>query len=85
MRFSFDASPLLNNIITNKDNVVSEIKKAFIDELLSPLQAQLDEVRQEGIDKEQKLSAAKDRLESLVKQKSTLEDQIKHIQEAKNV
>jgi len=84
MRFSFDASPLLNNIIANKDNVVSEIKKAFIDELLSPLQAQLDEVRQEGIDKEQKLSAAKDRLESLVKQKSNLEDQIKQIQEAKN-
>jgi len=76
MRYSFDAAPLLNNIIKGKDKVVSEVKKSFIDELLSPLQNQLDEVRQEGINKEQKLEEAKDKLELLQKRNSELSKQI---------
>lgn len=80
MRFSFNAKPLLDRISNSKEKVISEIKNAFIDELLSPLQAQLDEIRQEGINKEQKLADAKSRLDALVMSKSSIESQIKQIQ-----
>ncbi len=81
MRFSFDATPLMNPIIKGKDKVISEVKKAFIDELLTPLQTQLDNIRQEGTNKEQRLAEAKDRLITLETRKSELVANMGKIQE----
>lgn len=81
MRFSFDATPLMNPIIKGKDKVISEVKEAFIDELLTPLQTQLDDIRKEGINKEQRLTEAKDRLISLETRKSELVANMGKIQE----
>ena len=78
---SFDADPYLGKILSSKDKVIDEVKKAFIDELLSPLQTQLDEVRQEGINKEHKIEEAKSKLDSLTTRKSVLDDNIKQMQE----
>ena len=57
------------------------MKKAFIDELLSPLQTQLDEVRQEGINKEQKLEDAKSKIGALQEHIKVLNSQISQIQD----
>lgn len=81
MRFSFNATPLMNPIIKGKDKVISEVKKAFIDELLTPLQTQLDEIRKEGINKEQRLAQAREKLISLETRKSDLVANIRQIQE----
>ena len=78
---NFDADPYLEKILSSKDKVIDEVKKAFIDELISPLQTQLDEVRQEGINKEHKIEEAKSKLESLTTRKSVLDDNIKQMQE----
>ncbi len=78
---NFDADPYLGKILSSKDKVIIEVKKAFIDELLSPLQTQLEEIRQEGTNKEQKLEEAKQRLNILTSRKSTLEANIKYMHE----
>ena len=78
---SFDANPYLRKILSSKDKVIDEVKKAFIDELLSPLQTQLDEVRQEGINKEQKLEDAKSKIGALQEHIKVLNSQISQIQD----
>lgn len=80
MRFSFNPSLLLDRITRGKNKVIGEVKKSFIDELLTPLQTQLDELRQEGINKEEKLAEAKSRLDSLESNKTALESQINQLQ-----
>lgn len=81
MRFSFNVSPLMDPIKNSKGKTISVVKNAFIDELLTPLQKQLDEVRQDGVNKEQKLADAKSRQQSLETKKVNLENNIKQIQD----
>ena len=64
-----------------RKKLIDEVKKAFIDELLSPLQTQLDEVRQEGINKEQKLEDAKSKIGALQEHIKVLNSQISQIQD----
>lgn len=75
----FDGKKLLSGITRTKDKIISEVKEAFIDELLSPLQEQLDEVRQIGANKVQRLEEAKCKLESLKNKKTELCHQIQEI------
>jgi hypothetical protein len=85
MSGNFKANIYLGKILSSKDKVISEVKKAFIDELLLPLQAQLDEIRQTGIDKEKKLIEANSRVDSLKTQKTVMEANIKQIQDLVNI
>lgn len=75
----FDGKKVLSGITRTKDKIISEVKEAFIDELLSPLQEQLDEVRQIGINKAQRLDEAKSKLESLKNRKTEICLQIQEI------
>lgn len=76
---SFDAKEYLNHIYDSKDKIIKEVKKAFMTELLDPLQKQLEDVRKQGVDKEAKLAEAKSRLETLKNQLSTIKKQIEEI------
>lgn len=78
---SFDAKPYLGSIIDCKDKIISEVKEAFIDELLTPLKEQLDEIRHQTTDRAQRLEATQTRLSDLLKQKENLVKQIKEMSE----
>lgn len=79
MSSNFDARPFMEKILSSKNKMMDEIIKAFIDELLSPLQNQLNEIRQEGINKEQRLEDAKKKLDTIINRKSILEANIKQM------
>ena len=79
MQSNFDGRSLLSGIVDTKDKIISEVKEAFIDELLTPLQQQLDEVRQSSIDKAKKLEAAQTSLKELKTRKDELIGQIETI------
>jgi len=75
----FDGRSLLPGIVDTKDKIISEVKEAFIDELLTPLQQQLDEVRQSSIDKAKKIVDAQASLKELKTRKDELIGQIETI------
>ena len=77
----FDAKAFLGTIIDCKDKIISEVQEAFIDELLTPLKEQLDEIRHQTTDKAQRLEASQTRLSDLLKQKENLVKQIKEMNE----
>lgn len=78
-RNSFDAKPIVDSILVGKDNVISLIKKKFIDELITPLTEKVAECRATLEQKEEKLSKAKELSEQLDNRKQNLEAQIKDI------
>jgi len=51
----FDALALLSGITSQKNIIVKAVKKAFMDDLLIPIQKDFEEVRKESIKKEQEL------------------------------
>lgn len=78
-RYSFDAKPIIDSILVGKDNVISLIKKKFIDELITPLTEKVAECRATLAQKEEKLAKAKELSEQLDNRKQVLEAQIKDI------
>lgn len=79
MQSDFDGRSLLPGIVDTKDKIISEVKEAFIDELLTPLQQQLDEVRQSSIDKAKRIEDAQTSLKELKTRKEELIGQIETI------
>lgn len=80
---SFEAEPYLKEILSKKDGIIAKIKKSFIDELLTPFQAKLDEIKQQGIDKQKRLDEARKRLESLVLREKEIKEQVESIHSMK--
>lgn len=70
VRSSFDANEFLNTLIEKKDVLIDEVKTAVIDELLDPMQQQIDNILNNVKDKERVLSEAKDKREVLTKRLS---------------
>ena len=58
IRRSFDVQDYLNTLIERKDDVINEVKTYCIDELLSPMQSQLEDILGNISDKEKALSEA---------------------------
>lgn len=79
MQSDFDGRSLLPGIVDTKDKIISEVKEAFIDELLTPLQQQLNEVRQSSIDKAKRIEDAQTCLKELKTRKDELIGQIETI------
>ena len=79
MQSEFDGRSFLPGIIDTKDKIISEVKEAFIDELLTPLQQQLDEIRLSSIDKVRKLEETQISLKELKTRKEELIGQIETI------
>ena len=79
VRFSFDATPIIDTILVGKDNVINLIKKKFLDELITPLSEQVSECRESLTQKEEKLLSAKNQIERLNSEKQLLESQIMEV------
>ena len=75
----FDPRPLVNSILVGKDNIISEIKKKFLDELIKPITDGIAACRASLSQKEENLFAAKKRKEELNASKKALEEQIQEI------
>lgn len=80
---TFKAEPYLEGISSGKDRIIDEVKKRFIDELLTPFQSKLEEIRQQGIDKQKRLEEARKSLENLLIRKQDIEKQVETIQAMK--
>ncbi len=79
VRFSFDATPIIDTILVGKDNVINLIKKKFLDELITPLSEQVSKCRESLTQKEEKLLSAKKQIERLNSEKQLLESQIMEV------
>ena len=58
IRASFDVNDFLESLIDRKDEVINDVKTAILDDLLSPMQSQLNEIINNVADKEQALKEA---------------------------
>ena len=84
-RSSFDAKPIVDSILVGKDNVISTIKKKFLDELITPLTEKVAECRVTLSQKEEKLAEAKVHSEQLHSSKQILDQQVREINALREV
>lgn len=73
---STDVSEFVDTIMDNKDKIISEVKTKVIDDMLKPIQQQLDDIVANKDKKEQKLAEEKTRLEKLKADESAIEKQL---------
>lgn len=71
-----DVSEFVDSIMGNKDEVLGKVRDSVINEMLKPLQKQLDDVLANKDKKEQKLAEAKDKLGKLEADKAVIERQL---------
>ena len=83
IQFNFDPRPFLNTIFERKEEIINMVKQALITELLNPMQAQIQEIRDKKGDKEKNLREAQGRLCDIKKRKQEIEVQIQTIQALK--
>jgi hypothetical protein len=79
----FDPLVYLEKIISNKDKIIDMVKNRFNDGLLTPFRQKLDEIRQQGLNKQQKLEDAKRKLSELNAKKDEIDKQVKIINDMK--
>lgn len=58
IRSSFDVNDFLESLVDRKDEVINDVKTAILDDLLTPMQSQLDEIINNVYDKEKALKEA---------------------------
>lgn len=75
-----DVSDFLDTIFRRKEEIIDKVRTRFVNELVMPLQQQLDEIRQSSKDKEIRLQDAKCRLTELQSQKTLVAQQIEEIE-----
>ena len=80
---TFDAEPYLEGISSGKDKIIDEVKMRFIDELLTPFQSKLEEIKQQGLDKQKRLDEARKKLETLIQRQKEIKTQVETIQSMK--
>lgn len=76
----FDPKEYLEKITTGKDIIIDEVKSQFVDELLTPFQQKLEDIKQQGIDKQKHLEEARKKLGALMNRKKEIEQQVETIQ-----
>ena len=79
IRGNLDLSLALNSVFDRKDEVIEEVKTKFIDELMDPLQKQIEEIKTNKLNKEQQLKDAQSKLEQLNKDKEQITKQLETI------
>ena len=80
-RKKLDCGSALNGVFASKDKIIQTIREALVDEMLSPMQEQVDEIRNNIQDKEQKLKEAEASLEALNTAKKQIEEQLNEVKE----
>lgn len=79
----FDPSPYLEAVMASKDTIIDTVRTAFLDNLIVPLQEQLDEIMSQLKDKETRLKNAKERLEGLTALKKKISEEVTEIESLK--
>ena len=72
----FNPRPYLEVAFSNKDNVINTIKERFINELIEPLQKQIEDIRTNIKNKEQEIKDSEAKREELEGKKKLIEGQI---------
>ena len=75
----FDPTPFLESAIQSKDRIIEQVQNIFINELIEPLQEQIQEIRSQKADKETRLNQAREKLLVEEHNKKTLAAQIEEI------
>ena len=73
---NFDPEPYLESIYKHKEEIIEIVKSALFDELINPMQEQIQEIRSTKGDKEKQLNEAKANLVRLKADKVEIEKQI---------
>lgn len=76
IKANFDPEPYLNSIFGQKDAIIDKVKQSFIKELIEPLQKQVEDIKANKSEKENTLDATRTKIESLVKEKQIVEEQL---------
>lgn len=76
IKANFDPEPYLNSIFGQKDAIINKVKESFITNLIEPLLTQVEEIKANKGDKEKTLKNTKSQIESLVKAKQIVEEQL---------
>ena len=71
-----NVTEFLDSIFLRKDDVINKVKDAFIKELIEPLQEMIDEIVANKSKREQSLAEAKTKLDTLIKEKKLIEEQL---------
>ena len=79
----FDPTPYLEAAMKQRDNVITFVTKAFISELIDPLQEQVTNILTQKGDKDKRLANAKESLASFTEQKKTLKEQFSTLEQMK--
>lgn len=82
---NLDVGTSLQGAFANKDRIIESIRKNLIDEMVTPLQEKLEEIRNNKKDKENNLAIANATLERLLDKKKQLEEQLKEVEAFKAV
>ena len=75
----FDPTPFLESALQNKECIIEQVQNIFINELIEPLQEQIQEIRSQKTDKETRLNQAREKLLVEEQNKNTLAAQIEEI------
>lgn len=75
----FDPQDFLESIHKHKDEIIDAVKDSFIEELISPMQEQIHEIRSNKEDKEKQLNEAKANLVRLKTNKVEIEKQLNEV------
>lgn len=79
----FDPKEYLEKITAGKDKIIDEVKSQFVDELLTPFQKKLEDIKQQGLNKQKHLEEARKNLDDLMNRKKEIEQQVETIQSMK--
>lgn len=82
IRASFDVNEFLNSLIDKKDEVINDVKTAILDDLLTPMQSQLNEIINNIADKEKALKEAIDKQSILENRLADFNDQYSKVYNA---
>lgn len=81
----FDPTPYLDAVLSRKDTIIKTVRTAFLDNLIAPLQNQLEEIVSKNQDKANRLTQARERLTSLKEAQKLLATQMEEIDTLKNL
>lgn len=75
----FDPKPYLDTIFSTKDEIIGSVKASFIEDLLNPLEKQIEMIQADAHQKEEKKADAEKKREELKSALTTIKTQIESV------
>lgn len=79
----FEPEPYLEAILNRKDSIIDKVKTEFIDNLIEPLQSQIDKVRKSKDDKANRIKELNRQLTKMEDEERVTEEQVTSIEKIK--